>query len=262
MSRIPWRALALGLAALLGGCLLDIADYSARACDLPGHPCPEGRVCAGGRCVAAEADGGVRWQQWVHGFTALERCDGCAVEVDTGNRNRVIATIPSAVDGADRAVGVASQSPVRAVGPRGRLRGKLLLPSGFNPAADVSVLQLRNRNAGTLIELAITAQGALSCFTSANNLQAAPVASPPAAPLSLEEVHTIEVAWLKGQHRTVWVDGAPYLQQALTDNLNPDVAVKALEVGINRYDGTADKGLRVWLWDWQLSDDPELPLTD
>ncbi len=250
------------------GCFVDIADFAGRACELPAHDCVGGRICVAGRCVAPSADGGLgeglRWQQWVDGFTALERCAGCGLSIDTDNRNKVNAAILSAADGEDRALALAAQEQVRALGPEGRLRGKFLLPAGFKPAANVPVVQLLTRNAGVFIELYLTPAGQLACYSSANTLQAAPVTTPTlnAPALALDQEHVVEVAWRKGRFRNLALDGAPYLEQPLTENSNPDAAVQALGLGFARYEGSADTGLSLLLWDWQLSANPDVPLMD
>ena len=75
--------------------------------------------------------------------------------------------------------------------------------------------------------------------------------------------YLVEVAWKRSSYRTVYING-----QSVDDlqNLGDAGATferpNQLRLGVYRYDGDAGTGWSIGLFDWQLTDNPSVVLSD
>ncbi len=205
------------------------------------------------------------WKQSVHGFTGMSVLGSATLEVDTLRGNRVVSTIKNATDTNDRATANQFDAGRLPKTGNGRIRGRFQIPSALKINNNSTFLILSNGSSKPLVQLYFNASGQLITYTAAGML----------APAALTNTITwtngfqpnvdylVEVSWQRNSYRRVWINGT---QVAQVTNLSGDAGMleipDQLRLGILRYDGAADAGWSVALFDWQLTDDPSVVLSD
>jgi len=205
------------------------------------------------------------WRQSVHGFTGQSVLGTATLEVDTLRGNRVVSTIKGASDSNDRATANHTDGGRLPATGNGRIRGRFQIPSALKLTANSSFLWLAT-GGKPLLQLYFNSSGQLVTYSAAGML----------APGSVSNTITwsdggfqpnvdylLEIAWQRSGYRRVWINGSQVAQQT---NLVGDAGLlevpDQLRLGIYRYDGTADAGWAVTLFDWQLTDNPSVVLGD
>lgn len=231
---------------------------------------PGGGSGTGGGSATGGGGGGVilppLWKQSVHGFSGQAVLGTATLEVDTLRGNRVIATIKNASDVNDRATANQTDAGRLPTTGNGKIRGRFQLPATLKLNNNSTFLLLSNGLTGRdLLRLYFNSTGQLVVSTAPGMI--APGAVTNAISYSngfMPNVdYLVEITWERGSYRRVWING---LVAAQANNLLGDAGIleipDQLRLGIHRYDGTADAGWSVALFDWQLTDNPSVILSD
>ncbi len=263
------RRALLGL-LLASGCTVDLVDEPGRACDRT-HPCGAGRVCALGTCQAPDAghpdggwillpDGGrplvpPTWNQLAHGFTDVTVEPGCSLTIDGARGSKLTALVPSSDDASDTATGDLTELARLPETTEGRLRGRLTL-SAPPPKGEVATFAWLGTASGrTLLLLAIDEEGRLLVRSDTDTMTAAAVSQRLVVPGGFGPGdYELDVTWLPGDVRRVFVDGTLLGQAALPPDGGPGTQVRELRLGLLSVDGDGGLGLGLVLTSWQLAD--------
>lgn len=289
------------LAALaLARCGVELTDSPGRACD-EFHSCRADRQCIAGLCVDRDAGGSAGgagggtagggggggggtaggvgggglgggggsvvlplWRQSLHGFSGKTEDNGCTAEIDSLRDNRVNATIKNANDQSDTATADQLDAGSLPTTGNGRIRGRFQLPATLKLTNNSPFVWL-GHGGKPLVALAFNSAGQLVVSSASGMI----------GPGSLSDSigfgdggfrpnvdYLVEVGWQRSVWRRVWVNG---LMVAEVANLGDAGALELpdqLRMGVLRYDGDAGSGWSVSLFDWQLTDDPSVVLSD
>lgn len=204
------------------------------------------------------------WKQSVHGFTGQSVLGTATLEVDTLRGNRVVSTIKNASDQNDRATANQMDGGRLPKTGHGKIRGKFQIPSTLKLNNNSTFLWLSN-GSKQLIQLYFNASGQLVTYSAPGMLAPGAVSNTITWTNGFQPNidYLVEIAWQRNSYRRVWINGT---QVAQAINLTGDAGVLEIPVqlrlGVYRYDGTADAGWAVTLFDWSLTDNPQVVLTD
>lgn len=252
--------LLTAVAVALWACAVDLPDWSGRACDEL-HGCRAPRTCLAEVCVDPVIP---LWKQSVHGFTGRTVDLLCALEIDSLRGNRVTSTVNRANDSNDSATADQLDAGSLPMTGNGRIRGWFQLPAAPN-LTNTSVFLWLAGPTKTLLSLAFDSSGRLVAHTSAGMVGPTGLTSTITwtGGFVPSQDYLVEVAWQRDSYRRVYINGNSVaelngLGDAGTGREWPD----QLKLGIYRYDGDAGAGWSIALFDWQLTDDPSVVLSD
>ncbi len=231
-----------------------------------------GGSTGGGKGSGGGSGGGMAtpplWKQGVHGFSGQSELGTATVEIDGLRGNKVVSTVMTSNDSNDRAT--ANQQDAGSL-PRtgnGRLRGKFQLPAPLKLTANSTFVWLATAGGKPLIQLSFNSAGQLVASSGAGMIAPASLSnnitwSNDGGGFQPNTDYLVEIAWQRGNYRRIWINGAQVAQATnLTGDAGPLEIPDRLQLGIYRYDGSADAGWSVTLSDWQLTDNPSVVLTD
>lgn len=282
------RAVLLTVVAL-AACNVDLPDVSGLACD-DQHPCSEGRDCIGGFCQAEGSVGGggtaggtagggvagggtagggmtmtpdaghVLWQQDVDGFTGQQVFNLATLQVKADAGNQVTSTVPSSLDANDRATANYNDAGHLPATGHGRLKGKFRLPATLSLKANSTFVRLESMGS-SLMSITFDSSGRLVVSSASGFIGPSTITQTVSWPngFSANTDYTIDVAWRRGQYRSLFVNGVDAGTLGTTDPAGMPLPDQ-LRLGIYRYDGDAGTGWSVILNDWALADGPTVPL--
>ncbi len=206
------------------------------------------------------------WSQAAHGFTGQAVLGSATLEVDALRGNRVVSTIKTASDTADRATAIHADAGRLPATGNGRIRGRFQLPSTLKLTSNSYWLYLaRGTNNRQLLQLSFNSTGQLVAYSAPGMLGPNAVTNTITWTNGFQPNvdYLVEVEWRRGQYRRVSINGT---QVASATGLTGDAGVLEtpdnLRLGIHRYDGAADAGWSITLFDWQLTDNPSVILSD
>lgn len=205
------------------------------------------------------------WKQSVHGFTGQSVLGSATLEVDTLRGNRVVSTIKSANDTNDRATANSFDAGRLPSTGQGRIRGRFQLPATLKLTNNSTFLWLGVGTSKPLLQLYFNSSGQLVANSGAGMLGPAAVSNTItfSGGFMPNVDYLVEVAWQRSGYRRVWING---LQVAQVNSLVGDAGLlevpDQLRLGIYRYDGAADAGWSTALFDWQLTDNASVVLSD
>ena len=200
------------------------------------------------------------WQQRLHGFSSTTILTNCALSIDPGRNNIVMATIRSARDGEDRATADMVDPSRLPHTLDGRFRGRLGLAAPLRLSDTATFAWLGTQTGRAWIELGFNAQGELVVASDPGTLTGAAVSQRYAWDGGfLNTDYVFDVSWKKGQYLRVAINGQQVGDVALAPG-GASTPLDELRLGINRYDGDAGTGWSTTLSAWQLADDPTIDL--
>lgn len=186
------------------------------------------------------------------------------LEVDSLRGNRVVSTIKNANDTNDRATANQTDAGWLPKTGNGKIRGRFQIPSTLKLNNNSTFLWLAS-GAKPLLQLYFNASGQLVTNSAAGMLAPAAVSNTITWTNGFQPNvdYLVEVEWKRNSYRRVSINGT---QVAQVTNLTGDAGMlelpDQLRLGIYRYDGAADAGWAVTLFDWQLTDNPSVVLSD
>jgi hypothetical protein len=185
------------------------------------------------------------------------------LDIDTLRGNRVVATIASANDSNDTATANELDAGSLPMTGSGRIRGRFQLPSTLKLTNSSPFVWLASANK-TLVSLSFNSSGQLVANSSGGMVGPSGLTSSVTWTGGFQPNvdYLVEVAWERSNYRRLYVNGA--LQAELT-NLGDAGTLEVptqLKLGVYRYDGDAGTGWSIALFDWQLTDDPSVILSD
>jgi hypothetical protein len=232
-----------------------------------------GAVGGGGGAVGGGAGGGAGggggsvtpplWKQSVHGFTGTSVDSLCSIEVDSTRGNRVIATVKSAADTTDTATANQYDAGMLPMTGSGRIRGRFQLPATLKLTNTSPFLWLASPGK-TLVSLAFNSTGQLVINSSGGMIGPSNLTSSITWTGGFQPNvdYLVEVAWQKNSYRRVYVNGAVQAEFTGLGDAGSLEVPNQLRMGVYRYDGDAGTGWSVALFDWQLTDNPSVVLSD
>jgi hypothetical protein len=224
-----------------------------------------GGAAGGGNAGGGTAGdaGSIYWRQWVDGFTNLATNGSATVVVRADAGNQVTATVLTADDLNDRATAEVRDAGALPQLGNGHLKGKFRLPAALSLKGNSPFVVLENNGTGNaIVELSFDNQGQLIVKSDQGSVDRITLTQMVAWPggFSPNVDYTVEVAWRRGQFRSLFVNGFDAgTLPASPPSMGPTLPDR-LRLGIYHYDGDAGTGWSVILSDWALADDPAVGL--